>query len=55
MYLVDLAYAMVACEYQVLHTQTHTQGVHTNRDEEMTYQIKPNENETMRPHNNKNK
>ena len=37
---------MVACEYQVLHTQTHTQEVHTNRDEEMTYQIKPNQTET---------
>lgn len=46
MYLVDLAYAMVACEYQVLHTQTHTQGVHRNKDEEMTYQIKSNQTKT---------
>ena len=45
-YPVDLAYAMVACEYHVLHTHTHTQEVHTNRDEEMTYQIKPNQTKT---------
>ena len=50
MYLVYLVYLVYA---MVLHT--HTQEVHRNKDEEMTYQTEPNENETMRPHNNKNK